>query len=81
MDEIETELFRLSRPYDEVIKRISRIAGFTERSALFVISEIGADMGVLNRINISVPGLVLPLRIMRVPTKRNLPVVQKPVNI
>lgn len=46
MDEIETELFRLSRPYDEVIKRISRIAGFTERSALFVISEIGADMGV-----------------------------------
>ena len=46
MDEIETELFRLSRPYDEVIKRISRIAGFTERSALFVISEIGATPGV-----------------------------------
>ena len=46
MDEIETELFSLSRPYDEVIKRISRIAGFTERSALFVISEFGADMGV-----------------------------------
>lgn len=46
MDDIETELFRLSRSYDEVIKRISGIVGFTERSALFVISEIGADMGV-----------------------------------
>ena len=46
IDDIETELFRLSRSYDEVIKRISGIVGFTERSALFVISEIDADMGV-----------------------------------
>ena len=46
IDEIEAELFRLSRPHDEVIKRISRIVGFTELSALFVISEIGTDMTV-----------------------------------
>ena len=46
IDDIETELFRLSRSYDKVIKRISGIVGFTERSALFVISETGADMGV-----------------------------------
>lgn len=46
IDELEVELFRLSRPYDELIKRISRIAGYTELSALFVISEIGTDMSV-----------------------------------
>lgn len=46
IDEIEAELFRLSRPHDDVIKRISRIVGFTELSALFVISEIGTDMTV-----------------------------------
>lgn len=44
--ELETELFRLSRPYDQLIKMISRITGYTELSALFVISEIGTDMGV-----------------------------------
>lgn len=46
INEIESELFRLSRPHDELIKRISRIVGFTELSALFVISEIGTDMSV-----------------------------------
>lgn len=46
IDEIEAELFRLSRPHDEVIKRIARMVGFTELSALFVISEIGTDMSV-----------------------------------
>lgn len=35
--ELETELFRLSRPYDQLIKMISRITGYTELSALFVI--------------------------------------------
>lgn len=44
--ELEVELFRLNRPYDELIKRISRIVGYTELSALFVISEIGTDMSV-----------------------------------
>jgi len=44
--DLEVELFRLSRPYDELIKRISKIVGFTELSALFVLSEIGTDMSV-----------------------------------
>jgi transposase len=44
--ELEIELFRLSRPYDTIIKRIAAIPGFTERSAVFVISEIGTDMSV-----------------------------------
>lgn len=44
--DMEIELFRLSRPYDALIKRIAKIIGFTELSALFVISEIGTDMNV-----------------------------------
>jgi transposase len=46
ISELEAELFRLSRPYDEILKRISKIVGYTELSALFVISEIGTDMSV-----------------------------------
>jgi transposase len=44
--EIETELFIRTRPYDCIIKRISNMAGLTELSAVFVISEIGIDMNV-----------------------------------
>ncbi|MGN6711778.1 IS110 family transposase, partial [Anaerocolumna jejuensis] len=44
--ELEAELFRLSRPYDQLIKMISKMTGYTELSALFVISEIGTDMSV-----------------------------------
>jgi len=46
ISEIETELFVLTRPYDCIIKRISKMAGLTELSAVFVIAEIGADMNV-----------------------------------
>lgn len=69
MDDIETELFRLSRSYDKIIKRISGIVGFTERSALFVISETGADMGVFESAKHLCSWPDLPLRITRVPTK------------
>lgn len=44
--EIEKKLSELSQPYEELVARISRIAGFTEKSALFIISEIGTDMSV-----------------------------------
>lgn len=44
--DFEVELFRLSRPYDELVNCVSKIVGFTELSALFVLSEIGMDMGV-----------------------------------
>lgn len=81
MDDIETELFRLSRSHDKIIKRISGIVGFTERSALFVISETGADMGVFESAKHLCSWPDLPLRITRVPTKRNPRVVQKPVSI
>lgn len=43
---IEEELFHRSRKYDSQIKRISTIVGITELSALFILSEIGADMSV-----------------------------------
>lgn len=44
--EIEQELFRRSRPYDKAIKHIATIPGITELSAVFILSEIGADMSV-----------------------------------
>lgn len=44
--ELELELFRRSRPFDTQIKRIATVTGITELSALFIISEIGADMSV-----------------------------------
>lgn len=46
ISEIETELFIRTRPYEDVINRISGMTGFTELSALFVIAEIGVDMDV-----------------------------------
>ena len=44
INEIEAELFRRSRPYDAQIKRIATTIGITDLSALFILSEIGADM-------------------------------------
>lgn len=46
INEIEAELFHKSRPYDAQIKRIATVTGITELSALFILSEIGADMSV-----------------------------------
>jgi transposase len=46
IDEIEAELFLRSRQYDSQIKRIATVTGITELSALFILSEIGADMSV-----------------------------------
>ena len=46
IDEIEAELFLRSRQYDSQIKRIATVIGITELSALFILSEIGADMSV-----------------------------------
>ena len=46
IDEIEAELFLRSRQYDAQIKRIATVPGITELSALFILSEIGADMSV-----------------------------------
>ena len=46
INELELELFRRSRPFDSQIKRIATITGITELSALFILSEIGADMSV-----------------------------------
>ena len=44
--ETEAELFLRSRPYNTSIIRIATITGITELSALFILSEIGADMSV-----------------------------------
>lgn len=71
MDDIETELFRLSRSYDKIIKRISGIVGFTERSALFVISETGADMGVFESAKHLCSWPDLPLRITSANKKKS----------
>ncbi len=46
IDEIEAELFLRSRQYDSQIKRTATVTGVTELSALFILSEIGADMSV-----------------------------------
>ena len=46
ISEIEQEMFRRSRPYDRQIKHLATIPGITELSALFILSEIGADMSV-----------------------------------
>ncbi len=46
ISEIQTELFLLSRPYDFILKRIAKMPGLTELSALFIIAEIGTDMSV-----------------------------------
>ena len=46
ISELEQELFLRSRPYDAQIKRIATVTGITELSALFILSEIGADMSI-----------------------------------
>lgn len=46
IDEIEAELFLRSRQYDTQVKRIATVTGITGLSALFILSEIGADMSV-----------------------------------
>lgn len=46
IDEIEAELFLRSRQYYSQIKRIATVTGITELSALFILSEICADMSV-----------------------------------
>ena len=46
IDEIEAELFLRSRQYDIQIKQSATVTGITELSALFILSEIGADMSV-----------------------------------
>ena len=46
INEIEVELFLRSRRYDTQIKRIATVTGISELSALFILSEIGADMSV-----------------------------------
>ncbi len=46
IDEIEAELFLRSLQYDFHIKRIATVPGITELSALFILSETGADMSV-----------------------------------
>lgn len=46
IDEIEAELFPRSHQYDAQIKRIATVTGITELSALFIPSELGADMPV-----------------------------------
>lgn len=46
INEIEAELFLQSRQYDTQIKRIATVTGITELSALFILSEIGADIFV-----------------------------------
>jgi len=51
INEIEAELYRRSRPYAVQIKRIATVTGITELSALFIISEIGADMAVFESDN------------------------------
>lgn len=66
IDEIEMELFLRSRQYDTQIKRITTATGITELSALFILSEIGADMSVFESDIICVPKLGLPLQIMRI---------------
>ena len=48
LDEIRTQLFLLSRPYDHIIKRMAGIPGITELSAVFILSEIGTDMSVFD---------------------------------
>lgn len=48
ISEIEAELFRRSRPYDSLIRRIATVPGITQLSALFILSEIGADMSVFD---------------------------------
>jgi transposase len=46
ISQLETELFRISRSYDTLMKRIATQPGITELSALFILSEIGTDMTV-----------------------------------
>ncbi len=46
IDGIEAALFLRSRRHDISIKRITTVTGITELSALFILSEIGADMSV-----------------------------------
>lgn len=48
ISEIESELFLRTRSYDEIIKRISPMAGLTELSAVFIVAEIGIDMSVFD---------------------------------
>lgn len=81
IEQTTAELFRLSRPYDELIKRISRIVGFTEHSALFVISEIGTDIAYLNQTNIFVPGQDSPPPTIPARIRKNPPDAQKQDNI
>ena len=44
--DIEGELQRRAQKYDDKIKLLTTMPGITERSALFILSEIGTDMSV-----------------------------------
>ena len=79
--EIETELFLRSRQYDCQVRRIATVPGITELSALFILSEIGADMSVFESDRHLCSWADLPLQTTRVPAKRNPPDVQKRDNI
>ena len=43
--EIDGELEKIAVPYSEHIANMSTIPGITEKSALYIISEIGTDTG------------------------------------
>ena len=79
--EIETELFLRSRQYASQVRRIATVPGITELSALFILSEIGADMSVFESDRHLCSWADLPLQTTRVPAKRNPPDVQKRDNI
>ena len=46
INEIELEMIRRAKPYEAQVKRIATVTGITELSALFILSEIGADMSL-----------------------------------
>lgn len=48
ISDIESELFRRTRSYDDIVKRIAHLAGLTELSAVFIIAEIGVNMSVFD---------------------------------
>lgn len=46
IDEIGAEIFLRSCPYGVQIRRIATVTGITELSAVFLLSEISADMSI-----------------------------------
>lgn len=70
--DVSSEISKRLSKYQPFINLALQLPGIGYDSATTIIAEVGVDMSVFPMQTTSLPGLALPLPIMRVPIKRNL---------